>query len=203
MTPCAITNSSPQCFFQYSRKRGRSSAVSWRIFIAMNYVARNTTLDFLFRFDFILRFPDPCGPVGKEYSVQVIDLVLEDARQPALCLDLHRLTVAVQSFYLDRRMTLHLPHQPGDGETAFHTHDFLFGSFDDLRIYNSPYFLRCVLLIFVFSTLVIFDDDETLGEADLRRSQAHPRGVAHGFDHVVDQGLQIFIDFRNRMSFAT
>ena len=59
-------------------------------------------LDFLLWLDLILWFPDTGGAVGKEDSIQVVDLVLEDARQPTFGFYLHRLSMPVHSFYRPR-----------------------------------------------------------------------------------------------------
>ena len=113
----------------------------------------------LLRFDPILRLPDAGGAVREDDAVQMIDLMLEDARQPAFRLDLHRLAVAIQPFDLDRKVTLHLPNQSRHGEAALDAHDLFFGGFHDLRILYCPDFLGRVLLLFIFFMLKIFDHD--------------------------------------------
>src|SRR5574342_1428361 len=57
--------------------------------------------DFLFFRQLLFRLPDFCGAVGEEHTVQVVDLVLEDARQPALGLDFYGLAAPVQAVGLD------------------------------------------------------------------------------------------------------
>ncbi len=47
-----------------------------------------------------LSLPEFFSSINKQYAVQVVDLVLEDARQPTFGLDGHRSTMPVQS--LDR-----------------------------------------------------------------------------------------------------
>ena len=43
-------------------------------------------------------FPDVVGAVDKEHAIQVINFVLENARQPSFGLDAHRLAVPVLAF---------------------------------------------------------------------------------------------------------
>ena len=61
---------------------------------------------------FRLRFPDPGGTVGEDDTVKVVDLVLEDARQPAFGFNLHRLSPACQPF--DGHLREHAPRRPAN-----------------------------------------------------------------------------------------
>ena len=116
----------------------------------------------------------------------MVDLMLEDACQPAFGFDLHRLAVAVQSLDLNGGMPLHFTDQVGDGEAALHTHQHLFGGFDDFRVGDRPHFLGSVLLIFIFLPFIVFHNDETFRESDLRRGQPDARSFTHGLHHVID-----------------
>ena len=132
----------------------------------------------------------------------MIDLMLEDARQPAPGFDLHRLAMTVHSFDLHLGMALHLPHQAWDGETALHTQQSFLGYFYDLGVDHRPHFFRRVFILLILFAFIIFDDDDAVGESDLRRGKTHTRRLAHGFDHVVYQGLEFFIKCSNCASLA-
>ena len=70
----------------------------------------------------------------EQNSIQVIDLMLEDARQPALCLDLGGLAMTVQSLHLYIPVAFHLTDQIRDGESALHAQQSLFRGLNDLWI---------------------------------------------------------------------
>ena len=48
----------------------------------------------------------------------------------------------------------------------------------------------------------IFNNDQAFGDIHLRRGEAHTRRLTHGFDHIVYQGLEIFIKCGNCASLA-
>src|SRR5687768_17314446 len=97
--------------------------------------------------------------------------MLEDARQPALCLDLRRLAMPVQPLHLYCHMTFHLAHQIRDGETTFHAQQSLFRSLDDLWIQHCPNLFGSIFLVFILFIFKILDHDDTLREPDLRRGE--------------------------------
>jgi hypothetical protein len=107
------------------------------------------------------------------------------------------LSVAVQRLDLNGLVPLHFADQPGDGKTAFHAHHFLLGDLYDLRVDQHKEFLLQFLplvLFFVFA-FGIFNDRQLQRNVHLRGGKTDARRIAHRLDHVVDQGLQVFIEF--------
>src|SRR5688500_5345366 len=121
--------------------------------------------------------------------------MLDDARQPALSLDLRGLAIPVQSLHLYGRVAFHLTHQIRDGETTFHAQQSLFRSLDDLWIQHCPNLFGSIFLVFILFIFKVLDHDDTLREPDLRRGETNAGSKAHGFDHVVYQGLEILVKF--------
>src|SRR6185503_7966302 len=92
------------------------------------------SLNFLFRLHIFRWPPEMRRALREQNSIQVIDLMLEDACQPAPCLDLGRLAMTVQSLHLYSLVAFHLTNQIRDGETALHAQQSLFRSLNDLWI---------------------------------------------------------------------
>src|SRR5512137_2781217 len=62
----------------------------------------------------LFALPDFGGAIDEQCPVQMIQLMLEDARQPPGGLDAHGLTTAIQALDGDRVAALHLTNQARD-----------------------------------------------------------------------------------------
>src|SRR5579863_941254 len=64
-------------------------------------------------------------PVDVERPAEMVDLVLEDPRVPATCVDGDRLSVVVERLHVDGAGARHDSLKPFDAETAFEEIDHL------------------------------------------------------------------------------
>ena len=67
--------------------------------------------------------PDLRGKVSKDNAIQVIDLMLKDARQPSINLELHRLAAAIETLNTDFIRPFHLADQHRDRQAAFYAYN--------------------------------------------------------------------------------
>src|SRR4030065_1036981 len=134
-----------------------------------------------------LSLPEFFRPVHKQDAVQMVDLMLEDARQPAFGFDSHRMPMTVQSFYRHYFQALHLPLDARDGKAALGTEHCNVGGTRNLGVYQDIKFGRS-LFIFLITE---FNDDQPGRFTHLRGSQSHAGSLAHGLNHIVHQGLEV------------
>ena len=130
-------------------------------------------------------------PVDEHDAIQVVDLVLENARQIIVGLDALRLTVGILAAHDDLGVPLHLAQIAGNRETALLPLLLVPRGFDNLGIHEGKQFGREALFLIGGQ----LDHDHAVGNVDLRRSQAHARRRAHCFDHVVNQLLELGAEF--------
>jgi hypothetical protein len=123
-------------------------------------------------------------------AVQVVELVLEDAGQPALGLDPELLAVPPPG--LDRE-----GRRPGDGalpvgrgEAPLLVRDRLRAALDHLRVDQGV------------EGVLVLDHHHPQGDADLRRGQADAGGGAHGVDQVVEQALHGRVELAHALGLA-
>src|SRR3989440_8049743 len=126
----------------------------------------------ILRFDLAQRV-EAGQTVGEENAVNVVDLVLDGARQQRITLELHRLAVPVEPPCHHLHVTLDLTHISGAEQAAFDT-DLLAIPLDHLRVHQG------------MQVGVRLDHHDAQPHPDLRRGQTHPRSGHHGIDHVVD-----------------
>ena len=67
---------------------------------------------------FAFHLPNFIRPIGKHNPIQMIHLMLENARQPTLGFDGHRLAAAVQAFDGQRLVAFHIPGITRDGKAS-------------------------------------------------------------------------------------
>jgi hypothetical protein len=136
-------------------------------------------------------------PIGVQNAVKVIDLVLENAGQIALCLEAHRAPLFVQALNRDLLVAGDLADVSGDRQTAFIA-DLLSPPLDNLGIEDYlglPWFV--VLLIFRQ-----FNDKEALEPAHLWGCQTDAVGVAHRLQHLFGKGYKPGCDLLHPSRFA-
>src|SRR5438309_4775268 len=116
----------------------------------------------LFGFDFAQRI-ETGQPIGEEDAVEVVDLVLDRARQERIALDLHRLALTIESAGHHLHVPLDLADIPRYREAAFQA-DLLALPLDHLRVDEGV------------QVGVGLDHDHSEPDAHLRRRQADARG---------------------------
>src|SRR5688572_25314586 len=109
----------------------------------------------------------------------MVNLMLENARQPTLRFELGWLAMPVQALHLYRSLTLHFADQVGDGQTAFHTHQGLFGALYNLWVDHNVELFRLDFASFIIFFTVLYND-QSFRDIDLRRGQADAGSFAHG-----------------------
>ena len=77
----------------------------------------------------------------------------------------------------------------GKAEAAFFAGLFSFGDFND-RIDENDSVLR-------FFLRAAIHYEEALQHSNLRSRQAHARSTVHGFEHVIDQSVELSIEYLN------
>ena len=125
-------------------------------------------------------------PVNEEDAVQVVNLVLQDARRQALAPDPHGLAERVHRLDHDLGGPLHVPLQAGDAQAALHP---------DLR----PLALQNLGVDQGVKAVAGIEDDDALQNAELRRGQADPIGGAHDDLHLLGQFGHVVGDLQHRL----
>ena len=130
-------------------------------------------------FFFSLRAKALCF-VDEEYAVEVVQFVLDADGQEVVRLQQHALAVAVGEFAFYIAGALHLALVVGHGKAALGAHyTALF--FDDDGVDELE------------EAFAHVDDYDALGDADLGGGEADAVGGIHGFGHVLEETVQLFI----------
>src|SRR5919109_3533074 len=119
--------------------------------------------------------------VCEQDPVEVIDLVLDGAREQSIAFDPDRLALAVEAAGDHAHGALDLAHIARHRETALHA-DLLPLPLDHLGVDQHV------------QVLVRLEDDHPQPDSNLGRRQSHARRGDHGLDHVVDQLADAVID---------
>src|SRR5882724_651704 len=128
------------------------------------------------------------GTVDVERPVQVIDLVLQDARVPAGRADRDGLAAVIERLDGHGARARHERLEPLDAEAALVVLDDLVAQREARRrddVEGDGFALLRLALADVL------DDGELQGHADLRRRQPHARRVAHRLAHELDELLEL------------
>ena len=115
----------------------------------------------IFRIDHFLGFFDPPharGPVGEQYPVQMINLMLKNARHPARQFELYLFALAVKTLYLQFFVTLNISLDARDRETGFRPFHQILGSSNDFGVHQGIQFFG---RFFIF-IIAVFDDNNSL-----------------------------------------
>lgn len=130
--------------------------------------------------------------INVEDAVEVVYLVLEDARPPAFGFDADLFAFGVAAFDGDSGMAGHVvADEAGNAEAAFGAVFQLFAALEDLGIDEGD------VLVFVFG------DEHADGLADLGGGKADTGGEAHGFPHVVDEAFEVGVEARDFLGFGS
>ena len=105
----------------------------------------------------------------------MVDLVLEDARQPAFSLDGHAPVGEVKSLHADGCGALHVAEEVRQTQASFLGDRGLLGAPGDLGVGEH------------ITRIVVLHHDQPLRDADLRRGQADARRRPHRLEHVLRQ----------------
>ncbi len=126
-----------------------------------------------------------------ELAVEVVGLVEERAGEKVFSGVLKPVPFYVLRFYGDTASAGDLLAEVGDAEAAFLRGLAAVGE-DDLRINEDQ------LGVGIFFKGDI-DDGDSLTDTDLGGGEADAMGLVHGFEHVVDEFLQAFVEFCDRL----
>src|SRR6266852_1427262 len=137
----------------------------------------------LFRFHLAQRV-ETGQPVGEEDAVQVVDLVLDGARQQRVALDLHRLPLAVEPACHHLHVAFDLADVARNREAALQA-DLLALPLHHLRVHEGV------------QVGVGLDDHHAQPDAHLGCRQPDARGGDHRVHHVIDQLADAAIDTRH------
>src|SRR5687768_3048006 len=116
--------------------------------------------------------------VEEQLAVQMIDLVLQAAREQVRRVELEGLAVAVQRANGDARGAVDVAEDLGDRETPLFSAGGAFGV-DDLGVHDHD---RVVLDV---------DDGEALRSPDLRRGKPDSLGGVHRLEHVIGEATEL------------
>ena len=116
----------------------------------------------------------------------MVDLVLHTLCEQAFGFDLIGIALAVQGLEAQSVVALHLVAETRHRETAF-VHGFQVQRFQNFRVDHHHRFALTVLARTIHHR-------EPQGDADLGGGEAHAGRVVHGFEHVVDQALQLAVE---------
>src|SRR3990172_1881885 len=132
--------------------------------------------------------------IDEQHPVKVVDLVLEDARQPARGFHAQRLAVQVVTPEGDRPKAFNLTEIAGDGEATFigadslrrMADDFGVGHDEQLRWYRGGFG--------VVVEVSVFDEDQPVAVAELGRGQPDTGRGSHRLQHVVGESLDLAVE---------
>src|SRR4051812_2301340 len=130
--------------------------------------------------------------VDEQDAVEVVDLVLDAGREQALGLDLVGLAVEVEILE---------PHLGGALDILVDFRDRQAAFLVDRRLVRGPYDLRIdeharLGLAFLLGKV---HGEDALRHPDLDRGEPDAGRVIHGFEHVLDQGLDVGRDLADRL----
>src|SRR5579885_3294261 len=128
--------------------------------------------------------------VGEQDTVEVVDLVLEDAGQPILGVDGAAFAGQVEPLHAYANGALDVAVQRRQAEAALLAQGGLG------RLSRQHGIEQDVL------ALLVADDDQTLGDPDLGRRQAHAGRLIHRLKHIRGQLADGAVDAPNRSRFA-
>src|SRR5581483_11806826 len=115
--------------------------------------------------------------IDEDFSVEMIDLVLDTRGEQAARLDVDRRPRRVERAHLDVPGAQHRLVDAGHRQAPL-LHQLLAAALVDLRIDEH---------LQLIAALGDVDDDDALGDVDLRGGQTDAGGVVHGIGHVIDQ----------------
>src|SRR3990170_6684497 len=107
----------------------------------------------------LFHLPDVAGAIDIEDPVEVVHLVLEDTRQPAIGLQAKRPAMPVETLHGDRLEALDVAIVARDGEAGLIRHDGLWGIADDLRVDHGAELAWLGRALPVLPLLPLLDDD--------------------------------------------
>ncbi|CAM9377833.1 unnamed protein product, partial [Heterosigma akashiwo] len=136
-------------------------------------------------------------PVRVHHALQVVVLVLEDARLPADVLLLLALALEVLVLDLDPLGPLHGAAHPGEAQAALDLLLLALAALHDLRIHQHG--LEKPLLLVALR--VEHHQAHVLG--DLRGREAHPLRRVHELEHVLGQRLQLIVELGDLLIFGS
>jgi hypothetical protein len=128
-------------------------------------------------FDAVAR--DGREEVDEEHALQVVHLVLDDARLHARGLEVEGLAVLVHRLDGDGLAALDVGEDAGQGETSFLVQDRAAAARDDGVDQRAG------------AARAVVHDQEAIGNAHLRRGQPDASLVVHGLDHVADHPAKL------------
>jgi GNAT superfamily N-acetyltransferase len=127
-------------------------------------------------------------------AVQMVDLMLQNARIPPAGIDGFLLALFVQAFHPYAMGTGHQSHQAVKAQTSLKEFNLVVVEQGDFRIDDH---MKCNHGALAIGKLVfrpvsgvfgaVFNDRQLEIATDLRRGQSHARGVVHGLAHAGDQ----------------
>src|SRR6266852_5739259 len=128
--------------------------------------------------------------VDEEHAIQVIHLVLDDAREETLGLEVYGLAVLVRGLDGDPLAALDVPEDAGQRETSLLVDHGSASTGDDGIDEGAR------------AALAVVHDEQTIGDAHLRRGQPDADLVVHRLDHVADQPAELGRDLAHVRGFA-
>jgi hypothetical protein len=134
--------------------------------------------------------------VGKDFSVEVVYLVLSDAGEETVDFFGMLLPVLVPPVEYDSVGTKHILMDIGHAETAF-VEVFLFAfELKNLRVDENMHVGGVAIGVGLLVIGAHTDGYQADGEVHLRGGETHAVGVVHGLEHIVDKFLEVGIVLR-------
>src|SRR5581483_131590 len=122
--------------------------------------------------------------VDEEHAIEVIGLVLDDARRKVVRADLDALAVAIEGAHFDLTRTRHAAADVRDAQTSFPVFDHVDADRRDLGIDDRDRVACLAVLVDVEGR-----DEDAQRFVNLRRGEADAVILGHRLDHVVDEPL--------------